>query len=109
MYWSKTYFVTYNKLLMKNIDELIDIALYSSNSLLENIALRILIDYDYLLNNSIGYDVLNSLVDKMNVEDLWQLMIYKDEYIVSIIARNKILSIIDQTFNNKKVFSLIKK
>lgn len=108
MNYIKAYLITYDRLFYMATSKLLEIALISNNKFLEDIAIRILIDDNRLLNIDKPIS-LNLLIDKLAIEDLWSLAALENNSLVVTLAKQKLMTIIDNTFfENKKPLYLIK-
>lgn len=108
MNYSKAYLITYNRLFSMTTSKLLEIALISNNKFLEDIAIRILIDDNRLLNIDKPIS-LNLLIDKLSIEDIWYLSTLNTDSLIVKLAKEKVINIIDNTFyHEKKILYLTK-
>lgn len=93
VWMDKSYFVTYNKLVYKSVEELVDIFL-GNNTYLSKIAENILIEYDYFFSNTFDNELLLKIVDKLELESVWYLAKYPIDNPIRKVAYDKIMQII---------------
>ena len=106
--YSKAYFVNYNRMLVMDTNRLLEIALISNNNFLEKIAIRVLLDDNRLLTID-NFEVISLFIKKLAIEDLWDLSKLELDSLIVKIAKEKLFSIIDETFyQKKKTLSLLK-
>lgn len=99
--YSKAYLINYNRMLIMDTNKLLEIALISNNSFLEKIAIRVLLDDNRLLTMD-DFGIINLITNKLAIEDLWDLSKLECDSLIVKLAREKILTIIDETFYQKK-------
>ena len=92
MNYSKAYLVTYDRLFSMTTGKLLEIALISNNKFLGDIAIRILIDDNRLLNIDKPIS-LNLLIDKLQIEDLWTLATLENNSLAITLAKEKLMMI----------------
>ena len=108
MSFNKAYFINYNRMLIMDTNTLLDIALISNNSFLERIAIRVLLDDNRLLTID-DFGITNLIIKKLSIEDLWDLSKLECDSLIVKLAKEKIFSIIDETFYQKgRVLRLVK-
>ena len=108
MAFNKAYWMTYNRFLWMETNKLLDIVFIGNNNFLENIALRVLLD-DYRLLKVNDYNVISLIIKKLSIEDLWDLAKLNFDSLIVNLAKEKVNSIIDETFYKKeKILYLVK-
>lgn len=108
MAFSKAYFINYNRMLVMDTNKLLEIALISNNNFLEKIAVRVLLDDKRLLTSD-NFEIISLIIKKLTIEDLWDLSKLECDCLIVNLAKEKIFSIIDETFyQKKKTLSLLK-
>ena len=108
MAFNKAYWMTYNRFLWMETNKLLDIVFIGNNNFLENIALRVLLD-DYRLLKVNDYNVISLIIKKLSIEDLWDLAKLNFDSLIVNLAKEKVNSIIDETFYKKeKTLYLVK-
>lgn len=106
--YSKAYLINYNRMIIMDTNKLLEIALISNNNFLEKIAIRVLLDDNRLLTID-NFEIINLVIKKLAIEDLWDLSKLKIDSLIVKLAKEKIFSIIDETFyQKKKTLSLLK-
>lgn len=108
MAFNKAYWMTYNRFFWMETNKLLDIVFIGNNNFLENIALRVLLD-DYRLLKVNDYNVISLIIKKLSIEDLWDLAKLNFDSLIVNLAKEKVNSIIDETFYQKeKTLYLVK-
>jgi len=108
MAFDKAYWMTYNRFFWMETSKLLDIVFIGNNKFLENIAIRVLLD-DYRLLKIDNYNVISLIVKKLSIEDLWDLAKLNSDSLIVNLAKEKVNSIIDETFYQKeKTLYLVK-
>ena len=108
MAFNKAYWMTYNRFFWMETSKLLDIVFIGNNKFLENIAIRVLLD-DYRLLKIDNYNVISLIVKKLSIEDLWDLAKLNSDSLIVNLAKEKVNSIIDETFYQKeKTLYLVK-
>mgnify|MGYP003564479531 CR=1 FL=1 len=106
--YSKAYLINYNRMIIMDTNKLLEIALISNNNFLEKIAIRVLLDDNRLLTID-NFEIINLVIKKLAIEDLWDLSKLEIDSLIVKLAKEKIFSIIDETFyQKKKTLSLLK-
>lgn len=108
MAFDKAYWMTYNRFFWMETPKLLDIVFIGNNKFLENIAIRVLLD-DYRLLKVNDYNVISLIIRKLTIEDLWDLAKLNSDSLIVNLAKEKVNSIIDETFHQKeKTLYLVK-
>ena len=103
---NKFYLVNYNKMFTKDTNFLIKTYLYG-NETLKKIAYDVLLNEERLLDNDIDIVLINDFLEKIEIDDLWTFASLSKEYIVSQIAFEKIMCLLDK-YDKTHTLSLIK-
>lgn len=92
---NRFYFINYNNLFFKDTNSLIEIFLDLKNPL-RIIAKDILVNDNRLFDNSLEEALINKIIDKLYLEDLWYLASFNRKYLISKLCFNKIMIILDE-------------
>lgn len=101
MEYNRVYLINYNKFLTYDNDKLFDIVFYSTNILLKDIAIKVLINDNRLLDSDLNYLKLYRLVDLLTIDQLAYLSNFDDYYPVALLSKMKILSMYEMSFSKK--------